>query len=149
MNQKKGSLLVVDDDKKNRELISNYLCKSGYSTTEADGGECALKLVEKQSFDLVLLDIMMSDMDGYDVLKKLRQHYRPTELPIIMVTAKRHSNDIVNALEIGANDFISKPIDLKVLKARAETQIKLKQTEQAYQNIRRDLEQLVAKRTSE
>jgi PAS domain S-box-containing protein len=79
----------------------------------------------------------------------LRRHYRPIELPVIMVTVKRQSNDIVSALKIGANDYITKPVDFKILMARIETQIKLKRTEKAYQDIKRNLEQLVAKRTSE
>jgi diguanylate cyclase (GGDEF)-like protein/PAS domain S-box-containing protein len=118
-----GSLLVVDDSEANRDLLCRRLAHRGYTTTAASGGQQALELVGTQRFDLVLLDIMMPDLDGLSVLNILRQTYTAVELPIIMVTAKQESADIVQALELGANDYVTKPIDFPVVLARVRTQL--------------------------
>jgi diguanylate cyclase (GGDEF)-like protein/PAS domain S-box-containing protein len=133
MNADYGTLLVVDDTEANRDLLCRRLSRRGYSTTAADGGRAALALLETQRFDLVLLDVMMPDIDGLTVLKTLRQTWSASTLPVIMVTAKTESADIVATLELGANDYITKPIDFAVALARVRVQLARKRAEEALQ----------------
>jgi two-component system, sensor histidine kinase and response regulator len=121
-----GTLLIVDDDTFNRDVLCRRLCRAGYTTVPAANGEQALERVLQQPFDLVLLDVKMPDMDGFAVLKSLRSTYTATELPIIMTTVISESADIVTALTLGANDYVTKPIDLPVVLARIRTQLSLK-----------------------
>jgi diguanylate cyclase (GGDEF)-like protein/PAS domain S-box-containing protein len=94
-------------------------------------GKHALDLLEKQEFGLILLDIEMPGMSGLEVLKTVRQSYRPNELPIIMVTARQHSQSVADTLRLGANDYVTKPIDFTVVVARIETQLARTQAEAA------------------
>jgi len=113
-----GRLLVVDDNEMNRDMLSRRLQRRGYSVEMADGGASALQAVANDTFDLILLDIMMPDIDGMEVLTRLRKTYTQTDLPIIMATAKDDSSDIAEALKLGANDYVTKPLDFPVVHAR-------------------------------
>ncbi len=126
-----GTLLVVDDIEANLDLLCRLLQRRGYTTTAATGGTQALELIETRPFDLILLDIMMPDVDGYTVLKILRQTYSTLELPVIMITAKSDSADVVEALKLGANDYVTKPIDYPVALARIHAQVSRKRAEEA------------------
>jgi diguanylate cyclase (GGDEF)-like protein/PAS domain S-box-containing protein len=126
-----GALLVVDDDEDNRDLLCLRLAREGYATASAEGGQQALEQVGKRRFDLVLLDITMPDLDGIEVLKLIRQRYTAAELPVIMATGKHQSEDVVEALSAGANDYVTKPIDFPVVLARIRTQLARKQAEEA------------------
>jgi len=128
-----GLILVVDDFELNRDMLTRRLGSRGFQVYAADSGRAALKLVEDKPFDVVLLDIMMPEMDGFEVLERLRQRFSNTEMAVIMVTAKDHSEDIVRALELGADDYVAKPIDFKVMLARIRTQLKRQKTENALQ----------------
>lgn len=121
-----SDLLVVDDNELNREMLSRRLQREGYSVTEAENGNQALDLIEKKSFDLALLDIMMPGINGIEALEVVRRRHSAAELPIIMATAKTQSEDIVEALRLGANDYVTKPIDFPVLLARVQTHLNLK-----------------------
>jgi class 3 adenylate cyclase len=121
-----ATLLIVDDLDENREILCRFLQSKGYRTLEAGGGDEALRQVEADRIDLVVLDVMMPGLSGTEVLERLRRRYEPTRLPVIMVTAKDRPEDIVQALALGANDYIAKPVDLTVLLARAETQLAVK-----------------------
>ena len=121
-----GKLLVVDDNEMNRDMLSRRLKRIGHTVEIAVGGKQALEMLEQQPFDLILLDIMMPEISGIEVLKIVRQKYSIAELPIIMVTAKDQSDDIVESLSLGANDYITKPIDFPVANARVQTQLSLK-----------------------
>ena len=118
MHPVKGSLLVVDDMAHNRDLLCRRLALLGYTVTAAAGGVQALRWVEQRRFDLVLLDVNMPDINGLEVLKILRQTYSPRVLPVIMVTAKPQSEHMVEALNLGANDYVTQPLDSPVLLAR-------------------------------
>ena len=120
------SLLVVDDEELNREGLSRRLQKHGYDVTLASTGREAIELLGDRQFDLVLLDIMMPGMTGLEVLKFLRRIESALRLPIIMVTAKGESSDMVEALELGANDYVTKPLDFPVVLARIRAQLALK-----------------------
>jgi diguanylate cyclase (GGDEF)-like protein/PAS domain S-box-containing protein len=125
------SLLVVDDDALNREMMMRRLSRRGFKVASADSGEAALNWVKQNPVDLVLLDIEMPGTSGLDVLSVLRQSYTPAQLPIIMVTGKISSDDVVEALNVGANDYITKPIDFPVVLARIQTQLSRKHAEEA------------------
>ncbi|HEY4642600.1 MAG TPA: response regulator [Thermoanaerobaculia bacterium] len=120
-----ATILVVDDNALNRALLEEELTHRGFEVRMAAGGEEALELIALEPFDLILLDIMMPDVDGIQVLRKVRERWSGIELPVIMTTARADRRDIVNALESGANDYVTKPIDLPVLLARVRTQLAL------------------------
>jgi DNA-binding response OmpR family regulator len=133
-------LLVVDDVDDNRTILSRRFGRLGFETIEAESGERALELVREQSFDVVLLDIMMPGIDGLEVLRLLRETYSQDQLPIIMVSAKSTSEDVVDGLLLGANDYITKPVDLKVAQARVEAQLARKRADDAARAAQRELQ---------
>jgi diguanylate cyclase (GGDEF)-like protein len=124
-----GALLVVDDDELNRDVLCRRLERQGYTTTAAASGKEALALTQQRTFDLVLLDIMMPACDGIAVLKMIRETCTATQLPVIMLSAKDASEDIVGALSLGANDYVTKPIDFPVVLARIHAQLSRKQAD--------------------
>src|SRR5216117_2323401 len=131
MNTHKNRLLIVDDNEMNRDMLARRLARKGYEIGLAENAQQLLKRVEQDGVDLVLLDIEMPEISGLDALKILREAYTPIELPVIMVTAKNQSEDIVKALELGANDYLTKPIDFPVALARISTQLSYKRAEHA------------------
>lgn len=125
-----GQLLVVDDNEMNRDMLSRRLKREGYTVQVAEDGYQALDMIRSQRFDLVLLDIMMPGMSGFEMLPMIRETYSLVDLPIIMATAKDESEDIVEGLRLGANDYVTKPIDFPVLLARVQIHLKLKELAQ-------------------
>ena len=121
-----GRVLVVDDNELNRDVLSRRLEQRGYDVETAVDGPSALDRLAGSSFDLVLLDVVMPGMSGMDVLVTLRRDNTAAELPIIMATARGDSDDVVSALKAGANDYVTKPLDMAVVVARVETQLSLK-----------------------
>ena len=118
-----GRFLIVDDDPINAEILSICL---GSLNTEAEvylNGEDCLRQVDKGNVDMILLDVMMPGISGIDVLEDIRRSYKPIELPIIMVTALGENEMLIEAIEKGANDYISKPINYEVALARISNQI--------------------------
>jgi diguanylate cyclase (GGDEF)-like protein/PAS domain S-box-containing protein len=130
-NARSSRLLIVDDNEMNRDMLARRLTRKGYVIGLAENAKGLLERVKQDAVDLVLLDIEMPEVSGLDALKTLRQHYSPAELPIIMVTAKTQSDDIVTALDLGANDYLTKPIDFPVAVARIGTQLSHKQAQEA------------------
>ena len=115
---------MVDDNEDNRDMLSRRLTRRGYQSVVVDSGEAALDYIQNnRNLGLVLLDIMMPGIDGIETLKRIRQTYSRNQLPVLMVTAKAQSDDMVRAFELGANDYITKPIDFAVTLARVETQL--------------------------
>ena len=131
MSDMQGKLLVVDDNEMNRDMLSRRLSRRKHTVRTAENGQQALDLIEKESFDVVLLDIMMPGISGIEVLKRLRESYSAADLPIIMATAKSESEDIVEALKLGANDYVTKPLNFPVVLARVGTQLLLKNSQDA------------------
>lgn len=113
----KPRLLVVDDYEMNRDALARRLRRCGFEVEEADGGRSALEMIPGGRYDLMLLDIMMPEVDGFEVLRQVRSF---SQLPIIVVTAQDSSADVVAAFRLGANDHISKPIDFDVTLARIQ-----------------------------
>ena len=126
-----ASLLVVDDNEMNRDLLSRRLKKKGYVVTSVEDGYAALDAMADRPYDLVLLDIMMPGMSGLDVLRAFRSRHSRSRLPIIMATAKSDSKDVVEAMQLGANDYVTKPIDFPVLLARVEAQLAMREPAEA------------------
>ena len=126
-----GALLVVDGDEYNRDLLCRRLACKGYAANAAASGQEALALIQQHAFDLVLLDIMMPDLDGIAVLKMIRETFTATQLPVIMISAKDESENMVGALSLGANDYVMKPIDFPVVFARIHAQLSRKKAEEA------------------
>ena len=126
MNDKTAHILVVDDNLHNVDMLVRRLQRTGYSVTSAYGGREAIEKVEANGFDLVVLDIMMPEVNGIEVLEHIRKTNNVSELPVIMATAKDQSEDIIEAMNSGANDYVTKPIDFPVLVARIQTQLALK-----------------------
>ena len=118
------SILVVDDNPVTRALCSEVLEGEGYRVLLAEDGIEALNLVKEEPIDLVLLDVMMPGLSGFDVLETLRKLYSTNELRVLMLTAKDQSRDVVRAFELGADDYILKPLDIPVLLARLQAKLR-------------------------
>lgn len=131
MSSQTGRLLIVDDNDLNRDMLARRLQRQGYEVSLADSAQELLRRIQDERADLLLLDIEMPEISGLDALKTLRETYSAIELPIIMVTARNQSDDIVKALELGANDYVTKPIDFPVILARISTQLSHKHAQQA------------------
>ena len=114
----KESILVVEDEDDIRELLRYNLAKEGYQVTGSASGEEALKAVRVAMPDLMLLDLMLPGLDGLEVCRSLKQDPQTRNLPIVMLTAKGEEADIVAGLELGADDYVTKPFSLRVLLAR-------------------------------
>lgn len=119
-------LLIVDDDTVNLQVLMNILSSAGYDSISANGGREALKIIENNQVDCILLDIMMPGISGYDVLKDIRKKYKIYELPVILLTAKSQPNDIITGFNLAANDYIQKPFNKSELLSRTATHITLK-----------------------
>ena len=120
---RRGSILIVDDSEYNRDALSRRLEQKGFAVETASDGAGALQRAAESQFDLVLLDVEMPGMSGLEVLSSLRETRSQTELPVIMVTARAQSGDIIEALGLGANDYITKPVDFPVALARIRTHL--------------------------
>ncbi|MDH3585302.1 MAG: response regulator, partial [Phycisphaerae bacterium] len=128
MNRDSESILVVDDTPLNREVLSRQMQRSGYDVHTAGDGQEALDALAGQAFDLVLLDVVMPRVDGLEVLAEIRRTHPPGLLPVIMVTSRDQSADVIKALELGANDYVTKPLELAVVLARVQTQLAMKRS---------------------
>lgn len=149
-------VLIVDDIADNRTILRRRFERKGYEIAEADSGRACLDAIAKDTFDVVLLDVMMPDMNGLEVLRKIREDYTDVQLPVIMVTGKVESQDIVEALTAGANDYVTKPVDFAVALARVATQVGRRQAEEqvrraneALSRANEDLERKIAEATAE
>ena len=152
----KPHILIVDDITDNRVILRRRFERQGFEITEADGGLRALELIDKNNFDIVLLDVMMPDIDGVEVLRRLRKTHSSAILPVIMVTARTQSDDLVQALGEGADDYITKPVDFAVALARVKTQLARRDAEmrvllaaQTVQKSNEILEDRVQERTAQ
>lgn len=142
----KPRVLVADDERANRDLFQAMLRSFGLETEGAADGMEALDMLPR-GFDLLLLDVAMPRMDGFRVLDRVRSLSDPAELPVIMVTGSCDQQERLRAVEAGANDFISKPVELAELRARVASQLALKASRDALKRYQGDLELLVRERT--
>ncbi|MCK5568902.1 MAG: response regulator [Spirochaetes bacterium] len=132
-NDREAFVLIVDDNPLNLQVLGNTLRKNGYKLAAAKSGPEALDFLQKKLPDLILLDIMMPEMDGYEVCKKLKEDENTKKIPVIFLTARTDTDSIVRGFEAGGVDYVVKPFNPAELLARVKTQIKLKQ---AFDEIR-------------
>lgn len=121
IRMKKDKILLVEDEEGIRKLIQLYLEKCGYIVFPAENGEDALQIVDDENPDLILLDIEMPKMNGFDICKKIRQK---VNVPIIFISSRREVTDKVKSFELGGDDYITKPFDFEELEARIKANIR-------------------------
>ncbi len=140
--EKQWTILIVDDEPVNVQVLENQLGLNDYRTLSARDGFLALEILETETPDLILLDLMMPRMSGYDVCRKIRKTHPAVSLPIVILTAKNQMVDMLRGLESGANDYLTKPFYKEELLARVENHLRLKE-------LNSELEKKVHERTSE
>jgi len=145
----KRRILVVDDENRNIRLLEAMLIPLGYEVVTAVNGQEALERVKETSPDVILMDIMMPVMDGFEAARKLKEDKGTMVIPIVMVTALHDVEDRVKALEAGADDFLSKPVDKTELQARVQSSMKVKAYHDHMKNYQGELEVEVARRTDQ
>lgn len=143
-----GKILVVDDEPHNITLLKGVLTKLGHEVVGAENAVVALEMLDR-SFDLVLSDVMMPVMDGFEFVCKIRENEETKDLPVIMVTTLSQREDRLKAVKVGANDFISKPIDLVELRIRTESMLRQKAQQDEIKSFQGDLNEMVEIRTAE
>ena len=149
MKRNKYNILLVDDMIENVEILGTLLSKFGFKVSIATNGKEALELAGKNNFDLILLDIMMPEMDGYEVLEKLRSRPKTFNIPIIFLTGIADEESIVKGLKLGAQDYVTKPFNTRELRSRINTHIELHKARLKTEKANRKLEKKVLSKTNE
>jgi signal transduction histidine kinase len=124
---KKPVILIVDDVPDNLQVLAGHLVKAGLEVISSSSGERALEILKRTPVDLVLLDIMMPGMDGFEVCREIKNDARTSEIPVIFITARADSDDVISGFQLGAVDYVTKPFKLLELLARVRTHLDLKQ----------------------
>lgn len=141
-------ILVVDDEPHNIMLLEGILTKLGYDVVGAENAVVGLEKLDR-TFDLVFSDVMMPVMNGFEFVAKIRENAETQDIPVIMVTTLSQKNDRLKAVEVGANDFITKPIDIVELRVRTESMLRQKAQQDEIKSFQVDLHELVESRTLE
>ncbi len=141
----KNTILIIDDDALIQKMAATLLEKKLYKVILASDGKSGIAAARKKKPDVILLDVMMPEVDGYEVLRQLKSNGRTKDIPVIMVSGKRETVDKVKGLESGTSDYITKPFDFGELTARVETQLKLKKFWDELQEKNKILEKLARK----
>ena len=115
-----NTVLVVDDNDMNRDVLSRRLQREGYEVSTVESGKRALETLELEKYDVVLLDIMMPEMDGFETLKHIRSNGKFKTLPVIMLTSLNEMEDVKKCIGLGANDYVLKPYNIEDLKNRID-----------------------------
>ncbi len=142
-----GRIMVVDDIEDNRDLLCRALKRAGFETESYDNGVDAISRISTSPPDLLMLDWMMPGLSGLEVLCAVREHYDANELPVIMCTARDESGFIGQAIKVGANDYVQKPVDFSIAIARITAQLERRAALRALSSMNRDLEAALAQRT--
>ncbi|MBF0119238.1 MAG: response regulator [Desulfobacterales bacterium] len=137
----KGYLLVVDDNEMNRDILSRNLQRQGYTVEIAENGRMALEMISNKSFDLVLLDLMMPEINGYQVLQQMKETNKWKNIPVIMLSALDEIDGVVRCLEIGAEDYLSKPFNSALLHVRIESSLEKKRLRDKEEIYRKQIEE--------
>ncbi len=146
MSERANTILVIDDNKVIRQLATTLLAKKNYTVITAENGSQGIEMALSHNPHIILLDVVMADLDGYEVCKRLKSDSRTQDIPVIMVTGKTESIDKIRGFELGAADYVTKPFDHGELQARVATQLKMKhlwdelqeKNRQLQENVRRD-----------
>jgi two-component system, cell cycle response regulator len=141
-NNPQGRILVVDDNQDNVEIIATRLRFRGYEMEEASDGMKALEMVHRNPPDLILLDVMLPDIDGYEISRRIKGDDELPFIPIILVTARDSTQDKVAGLDAGADDYLTKPINFPELEARVRSMLRIKRLQDLLEEKMRELEQL-------
>ncbi len=149
MENQNFKILIVDDISKNIQLLGNLLREESYKTGFATSGQQALDILQKNDFDLILLDIMMPVMDGYEVCQKIRTNEKTKNIPVIFLTAKIEDEAIIKGFELGAQDYVTKPFKPKELLARVATHLELNYKRKQLNQFNLHLEDKVKERTEQ
>jgi two-component system sensor histidine kinase/response regulator len=139
-----ANILIVDDNIKNLQVLGNALYSSGYLISVAKSGKQALQLIEKNLPDLILLDIMMPEMDGYETCKQLKASPSTAQIPVIFLTAKNETEDLIRGFQSGGVDYITKPFNREELLVRVKTHIELKKSRETILEQSKQLQKLNA-----
>ncbi|HHU19681.1 MAG TPA: response regulator [Bacilli bacterium] len=148
-NDQRPTILIVDDETVNLQVLTNQLTLNNYHVLAAHKGEDALDIIDQQKIDLVILDIMMPDMSGYEVSQTIRKNFSLMELPILMLTAKNQLEDKFLSFEAGANDYLAKPCNKQELLSRVKTLIHAKKLSEDLMMLNQELGERVKARTKE
>lgn len=125
-DSKTGRLLVVEDDDANREILCRHLLKSGHTLLEAGSGADTLRQLEDASVDLILLDLMLPDMNGFDILQRIKGAANLREIPVIMISGQQHDAEVIRCIQAGAEDYLFKPVNEILLSARIDASLERK-----------------------
>lgn len=145
----RAKVVVVDDIESNIEFVTDVLELENLDIIGAHSGEIAIKVASEENPDLILLDISMPDIDGYEVCRRLKENPATAEIPVIFLTARVQKEDIIKGFELGAVDYIVKPFNFNELISRVRTHIDLKQKTEKIQHVNQELEVLVEQRTEQ
>lgn len=148
-NHSDFTILIVDDVPKNIQVLGSILRPLGYNVEFATNGRQAIQWVRENNFDLVLLDIMMPEISGFEVCEEIRKIERYSDIPVIFLTAKTDGESIVKGFELGAQDYVTKPFEANELLARVKTHLQLKRSRVLLAEMNKWLENEVAERTAE
>ena len=135
-----GSLLVVDDTEENRDVLARRLESQGYTVTVAVNGRQALEILQVNEFDLVLLDIMMPEVNGYEVLQRVKADPRLKHIPVIMISALSELDSVARCIELGAEDYLPKPFNGTLLKARIGSCLEKKRAHDSERKLFQELQ---------
>lgn len=133
------NILIVDDISKNIQVLGNILRQDGYSLSFATNGKQALDMIFSDDYDLILLDVMMPEMDGFEVCRKIREHPGGETIPVIFLTAKTDGEDIVKGFHVGGTDYVTKPFNSEELLARVRAHLELKKARDEIQLANQEL----------
>src|SRR5687767_7808355 len=136
-----SSVLVVDDVEMNRDMLCALLAADGHKTAVAENGRLALELIKAKPFDLVLLDVMMPEMNGYQVLEQMKSDPSLRDIPVIVLSALDEIGSVVRCIELGAEDYLPKPFDPVLLRARIGACLEKKHLRDREVQLRNELEQ--------
>ena len=148
-NEKGARVLIVDDTVQNIQVLGTVLREQNYQINVAQNGLQALESVDKVAPDLILLDVMMPELDGFETCKRLKANDETREIPIIFLTAKVETEDVVHGFELGAVDYVTKPFNATELLARVKTHLELRRLQRELEEYNTRLEEKVAERTAE
>jgi DNA-binding response OmpR family regulator len=137
-----GRVLVVDDDEDSRRLLSHLLERKGYSVVLADGGQAALDSLRSHEVDVILLDVMMPNMDGFAVCRELKKSAATASLPVILLTARDDMETRATGMNLGVSEFLAKPVNKEELYLRLRTQVDARRRAQVLEQVQKRAESI-------